>query len=186
MPAAMAWCTAPAALATRRRSPWRSRWRATPEIHASSARRKCSSGWRLHPNIPRFEDRGLWTGRAERKYPYLVMEWVEGLLLYDWFRAQRRSSREVLRVLAQVASALARAHAKGVVHRDVKGDNIRVTPEGRAVLLDWGRAWYSEARPLTDTVVPPGTTAYRPPEQRRFRHRFRLDYRGAVAVHPGG
>jgi serine/threonine protein kinase len=128
-----------------------------------------------HPSIPRYEDSGVWTSPGGHRYPYLVMEWVEGFTLYDWFRQQPRSSRQVLVVLEQLASALASAHASGAVHRDVKGDNIRVTAQGRAVLLDWGSGWFSGARQLTDTLVPPGTTPYRPPEQRHFMWLFRKD-----------
>jgi serine/threonine protein kinase len=123
------------------------------------------------PGAPRFEDEGLWTAPSGERYPYVVMELVQGFTLYNWFQGGR-TSREVL---AQVAGALASAHSRGAVHRDVKGDNIRVTPEGRAVLVDWGSGWFSGARPLTDTVPPPGTTSYRPPEQRAFSYRFRMD-----------
>ena len=128
-----------------------------------------------HPGIPRYEDMGVWTGPEDHRYPYIVMERVEGLTLYDWFREQPRSNLEVLQVLAQVADVLASAHALGTVHRDVKGDNIRVAPEGRAVLLDWGCCWMPSARPLTDSPLPPGTRAYRPPEQRDFLYRCRED-----------
>ncbi|HVG60652.1 MAG TPA: serine/threonine-protein kinase [Hyalangium sp.] len=126
------------------------------------------------PGAPRFADEGLWTAPSGESYPYVVMELVEGFTLYDWFRGGR-TSREVLQVLAQVAGALSSAHARGAVHRDVKGDNIRVTPERRAVLLDWGSGWFADTRPLTDTTAPPGTTPYRPPEQRLFSWRFRKD-----------
>ncbi|HYI02187.1 serine/threonine protein kinase [Hyalangium sp.] len=129
----------------------------------------------LHPSTPGYEDMGVWTSPKGHRYPYVVMEWVEGLTLYDWFREQPRSSREVLCVLAQLAGALATAHARGAVHRDVKGDNIRVTPQGRAVLVDWGSGCFAGAQPLTDTTAPPGTNAYRPPEQKAFTWRFRKD-----------
>ncbi len=128
-----------------------------------------------HPSVPRYEDQGLWTSPGGHRHPYVVMEWIEGLTLYDWFREQPRSSRELLSVLSQVAGALADAHASGAVHRDVKGDNIRVTTAGRAVLVDWGSGWFTGAHPLTDTTAPPGTSAYRPPEQRAFMWRFRMD-----------
>jgi serine/threonine protein kinase len=126
------------------------------------------------PGAPRFEDEGLWTAPSGERYPYVVMELVQGFTLYNWFQGGR-TSREVLEVLAQVAGTLASAHARGAVHRDVKGDNIRVTSERRAMLVDWGSGWFSGARPLTDTVPPPGTTPYRPPEQRAFSWRFRMD-----------
>jgi serine/threonine protein kinase len=70
------------------------------------------------------------------------------------------------------------------VHRDVKGDNIRVTAEGQAKLLDWGSGWFAGARPLTDTTAPPGTTAYRPPEQRFFTWRFRKDLEARWQAQP--
>jgi eukaryotic-like serine/threonine-protein kinase len=128
-----------------------------------------------HPSIPRYEDSGQWTGPKGHSHPYVAMEWVQGATLYHWFRNGKRSSRDVLKVVAHLAGALASAHSRGVIHRDVKGDNIRVTPEGRAVLLDWGSCWLPSARPLTDTPAPPGTHAYRPPEQRGFMHTFRMD-----------
>jgi eukaryotic-like serine/threonine-protein kinase len=128
-----------------------------------------------HPSVPRYEDSGLWTSPQGHLFPYVVMEFVDGFILYDWFRKQHRSTRQVLRVLAQGARGLAAVHAQGAVHRDVKGDNIRVTPEGRAVLLDFGSAWLPGARPLTDTTAPPGTTPYRSPEMLRFMWEFRRD-----------
>jgi serine/threonine protein kinase len=103
------------------------------------------------------------------------MELVEGLILYEWFRDQQRSSQDVLEVLVQVAQGLVAVHAEGVIHRDVKGDNIRVTPEGRAVLVDFGAGWHPGARPLTDTSAPPGTTPYRAPELLRFMWRHYRD-----------
>jgi serine/threonine protein kinase len=128
-----------------------------------------------HPSIPHYEGRGVWRASARREYPYFTMEVVEGHRLYDWGQVQSRTHREVLQVVAHLAGALASAHARGVVHRDVKGDNIRVTRAGRAVLLDWGSCWMADGRQLTDTPAPPGTSAYRPPEQRGFMHTFRMD-----------
>lgn len=128
-----------------------------------------------HVGIPGYEDSGLWTSSQGYRYPYVVMEWVEGFTLYDWFRAQPRSSRAVLRVLAQVARGMEAVHAKGVVHRDLKGDNIRVTPGGRAVLVDFGSGWLPGAQPVTDTIAPPGTTPYRAPELLRFIWKFRRE-----------
>jgi serine/threonine protein kinase len=128
-----------------------------------------------HPSIPRYEGKGVWTGPDGHDYPYLVMEWVQGSTLYPWFQEHLRSSLDVLQVAAQLAGALAFVHDRGVIHRDVKGANIRVTPEGRAVLLDWGSCWLPTARLITDTLLPPGTSAYRAPEQREFMYRFRKD-----------
>lgn len=128
-----------------------------------------------HPALPRVEDFGIWISARGDGHPYVVMEYVEGAILYEWGREEERSSRDVLEVLAQVAQGLAAVHASGAVHRDVKGDNIRVTPEGRAVLVDFGAGWFPEARPLTDTCAPPGTSIYRSPELLRFTWRFYRD-----------
>ncbi len=128
----------------------------------------------LHRSIPRFEDRGWWKSSSGRDFPYLVMEWVEGLPLYEWARRQKPTSAQLLQLLAQLAGALAAAHAAGGVHRDVKGDNILVTAEGRAVLLDWGGGTHQGAKAITDTVLPPGTSSYRAPEAVRWAWAHRM------------
>ncbi|KFE67131.1 protein kinase domain-containing protein [Hyalangium minutum] len=114
--------------------------------------------------------------------PWLLQEHVDSGsfgIVYLARRAEQpdspRTHRELLQVLAQLAGALATAHARGALHRDVKGENIRVRTDGRAVLLDWGSGWFEGASPLTDSPAPPGTTAYRPPEQRAFQWQFRKD-----------
>ncbi|WP_224243296.1 serine/threonine protein kinase [Hyalangium gracile] len=122
----------------------------------------------VHPSVPRFEDRGWWTGPNGRIFPYVVMEWVKGMTLYEWAREQKPTSRQVLQVLAQLASALAATHGMGGVHRDVKGDNVLVTATGRAVLLDFGCGSFEGAKALTDTALPPGTSSYRTPEAIRW------------------
>ena len=104
------------------------------------------------------------------------MEWVDGSILYDWFRETPRSNLEVLRVLAQVADGLTAVHAEGAIHRDVKGDNVRVTPEGRAVLLDFGAGWFPGARATHGHRRAPGTAPYRPPELLRFMWKSHKDY----------
>ncbi len=102
------------------------------------------------------------------------MSWAEGVGLYDWARVRQRllTSREVLRLLAQVARALEATHAAGGVHRDVKGDNVRVSSEGHAMLLDFGACWLQGARPLTGAELPPGTEPYRSPQLLRIRRRW--------------
>lgn len=128
-----------------------------------------------HPSVPRFEDRGWWKSSSGRDFPYVVMEWVEGVPLYEWAKAHRPNSAQVLHVLAQLAGALATAHAVDAVHRDVKGDNVLVTAEGRAVLLDWGCGLHEGAKDVTDTVLPPGTASYRAPEAIRWAWAHRKD-----------
>ncbi|MDC0711764.1 serine/threonine-protein kinase [Stigmatella sp. ncwal1] len=123
-----------------------------------------------HESVPRLEDWGEWKVRGGGVYPYVVMEWVEGEGLYEWAAQRRVSSQEVARVLGQVARALEATHAVGGVHRDVKGDNVRVrSGDGRAVLMDFGSGNYQGARPLTHQPPPPGTYEYQSPESLRFQ-----------------
>jgi eukaryotic-like serine/threonine-protein kinase len=121
-----------------------------------------------HPNVPELYEHGQWQ-QGERAYPYLVMQWVEGLPLYDWAAARNPSSRQLLLLLAQLARALGAIHELGGVHRDVKGDNVLVRMEdSRAFLVDAGLGSYPGASPLTFMPLPPGTEAYRSPEAWRF------------------
>lgn len=122
-----------------------------------------------HPSIPRLLHFGWWIASPRALYPYLVLEWIRGWPLYEWARMRQPSSRQVLQVLAQMAGALEVLHAGACLHRDVKGDNIRVGPEGRAVLLDYGSSTWKGAPPLTETLMPPNTPEYRSPEALRFQ-----------------
>jgi predicted Ser/Thr protein kinase len=121
-----------------------------------------------HPGMPELLDQGLWHASDEVAHPYIVMEWIRGRSLYEWARVHNPTCREVLRVLAQVAWTLEVLHCGECLHRDVKGDNILVGPEGRAVLTDFGSGTWKGAPPLTEWVVPPNTREYRSPESLRF------------------
>ncbi len=122
-----------------------------------------------HPCVPRLIDQGQWLSPTGQPHPYLAMELVDGIPLYEWARAFCPSSRQVLEVLAQVARALEASHAAGGVHRDVKGDNVLVRPADRqAFLIDFGSGYYRGATSLTWQVFPPGTPPYRSPEAYRF------------------
>jgi eukaryotic-like serine/threonine-protein kinase len=136
------------------------------------------------PHVPRLHDRGWWMPEGT-PFPYLVMEWVEGLPLYEWRPRHVLTSRQVLRLLAQVARALEATHAVEGVHRDVKGDNIRVRADGTAVLTDFGSSNYRQAQTLTHQHPPPGTPEYQSPECQRFqwetRHQPRIRYEAQPA-----
>ena len=99
---------------------------------------------------------------------YLVMAFVEGESLAA--RIQREGALAEAHVVAwagQLLDALAYCHAQGVLHRDIKPQNVIVTPEGRAVLVDFGlvKLW-DPAAPQTRTVMRGmGTPEYAPPEQ---------------------
>ena len=122
-----------------------------------------------HPGVPRLMATGTWRPGA-LGYPFLVMEHVEGESLYAWSLARNPSARDVGGLLAQASEVLAFAHRRGVLHRDFKGDNVRIQPGGRLKLLDWGAGWHPESAPLTATgQLPPGTAHYYSPQLHRLR-----------------
>ena len=124
-----------------------------------------------HPSVPRFEDKGVWTSARGDHYPYLVMQWVEGVPLYEWATVHGLTLRQAIGQLAQLARALEATHLHGL-HRDVKGGNVRVDDDGHVVLLDFGSCSYRGAPPLTGRALPPGTEQYRSPQL--FLLRFAL------------
>jgi hypothetical protein len=121
-----------------------------------------------HPNIVRVYAVGE---TAEQGLPYIVMQHVEGATLADWMAERpRRSERDVRRIVGQVAAALAAAHARELVHRDVKPTNVLVERDsGRPYVADFGvSAALSRSRDdtrLTATGMVLGTPAYMSPEQ---------------------
>ena len=111
---------------------------------------------------------------------FIATEYIDGETLSQRMRAAPMKLGEVLDVAAQIASALSAAHAAGIVHRDIKPDNIMMRPDGVVKVLDFGLAKLTERPPdAIDTEAPTraavktgpgivmGTTAYMSPEQAR-------------------
>ncbi|HEY6148210.1 MAG TPA: serine/threonine-protein kinase, partial [Thermoanaerobaculia bacterium] len=88
-----------------------------------------------HPNIA-----GIHAIEGEGAEKFLVLELVPGETLADKLAAGPLPPREALEYCRQIADALAAAHEKGVIHRDLKPGNVRITPEGRVKVLDFGLA----------------------------------------------
>jgi eukaryotic-like serine/threonine-protein kinase len=88
-----------------------------------------------HPNILAIHDTGTF-----RSIPYAVTELLSGESLADRLRSGPLAPQKAVDVAAQVADGLSAAHARGIIHRDIKPDNIFLTNEGRAKILDFGIA----------------------------------------------
>jgi serine/threonine protein kinase len=125
-----------------------------------------------HPNIVRALDYGESAGM-----PYLVMEFVDGESLGQKIeREGRMAEAEAIKLIAQVAQGLHRAHKLNLVHRDVKPDNILVNREGQAKLADLGLVKETETDlNLTKTGRGLGTPHFMAPEQ--FRNAKNADIR---------
>jgi tRNA A-37 threonylcarbamoyl transferase component Bud32 len=128
-----------------------------------------------HPNIITIFDVGLW--RADQVF--LAMELIEGDTLRGWLKAEPRGWREVLGVYKQAAAGLSHAHQRGIIHRDVKPENMLIGRDGRVRVTDFGlaraqaaphptptdAAQVSSVSGLTKTGDIMGTPAYMAPEQ---------------------
>ncbi len=100
--------------------------------------------------------------------PWIVMQLIDGLSLDKVIEKEGRlSPKATAEIGQQLLSALAAAHALGVLHRDVKPSNVLLTRDGRAVLTDFGLAAIDGDPSLTQTGMVMGTPAFSPPERIR-------------------
>jgi eukaryotic-like serine/threonine-protein kinase len=114
-----------------------------------------------HQNVVAVFDQG-----ADGPFLYLVMEYVPGRTLKELLRANGRfPPATALEIMAGVLDGLAAAHASGIVHRDVKPENVLVTADGRIKVADFGLSRALSAAGHTRAGLLIGTVAYVPPEQ---------------------
>ena len=114
-----------------------------------------------HPNIVAVFDSGSDDGTH-----YIVTELVEGETLADRLRRDGPMPQaEAVAVAVDIARALAAAHERGLIHRDIKPGNVMLLPDGRVKVVDFGIARAAGSDTLTNTGVVLGSTAYLSPEQ---------------------
>ncbi len=114
-----------------------------------------------HPGVVTVYDAG-----ADGPTRFIVMEFVPGKSLADILKEERPlEPARAADIAAQVADALAAAHAAGIIHRDIKPGNIMVEPNGSVKVLDFGIARAVDGHSLTQTATVLGTSAYMSPEQ---------------------
>ncbi|HEY3203199.1 MAG TPA: serine/threonine-protein kinase, partial [Thermoanaerobaculia bacterium] len=128
-----------------------------------------------HPNIVSIHDTGSHDG-----VPYAVTELLDGETLAERLTTGRLDPRRAVEIAGEVADGLSAAHAKGIVHRDIKPQNIFLTSGGRAKILDFGIAHVEQ--PTGDLIQTfattssqagggiAGTVGYMAPEQVRGKH----------------
>lgn len=136
-----------------------------------------------HPNVCVIHE----TGVTENIRHYIAMEYIQGITLREKLQGDALTPLEAVHVAIHVAAALASAHAAGIVHRDVKPENIMLRPDGYVKVLDFGLAklagrvplgpYASSASTLTEAGMLMGTVKYMSPEQ--LRH-LELDERTDV------
>src|SRR5229473_2146693 len=108
---------------------------------------------------------------------FIAMQFVEGRNVRQLVNGRPLDLRSALSITIQVADALAAAHGRGIVHRDIKAGNVMVTPAGQAKILDFGLAKLMDSEgtgpggihhtDLTEVGIPYGTATYAAPEQAR-------------------
>lgn len=121
-----------------------------------------------HPHIARLIDGGV----SDDGILYIVMELVEGISLCDYAREQALSLNQRIELMRSLCEAVAYAHQNLIIHGDLKPNNVLVNEQGHIKLVDFG-----VARPIDpwvemeheNTLLPPFTPVYAPPEQARGR-----------------
>lgn len=120
-----------------------------------------------HPNIVKVYDVSV-TDQLQ----YIVMEYIDGITLKEYLK-QRNGAltwKEVVHFATQVLSALDHAHSKGIVHRDVKPQNIMLQADGSIKMMDFGIARFSRAQSQTVSDKAIGSVHYISPEQAKGDH----------------
>ena len=115
-----------------------------------------------HPNICSIHEIGEHDGQ-----PFIVMAYIEGRSIAALARERPLATRDVIEYAIQIANGLNHAHQAGIIHRDIKSENLMVDKSGVVKILDFGLARIVGATTITETSGTVGTIAYMSPEQAR-------------------
>ncbi|UCE04812.1 MAG: protein kinase [bacterium] len=115
-----------------------------------------------HPNITTIYQIDEWHGRD-----FICMEYLKGQTIKEMVESSPLPIDEVLSIATQVADALQEAHEHDIVHRDIKSENIMMTPKGQVKVMDFGLAKLKGMATMTKIGTTMGTSAYMSPEQAR-------------------
>lgn len=117
-----------------------------------------------HPNVVRLYDFG-----QDSETVFIAMQYVQGETLRELLRRHPAglNESEAIRLAAPVVRGLAAIHAVGIVHRDIKPDNVLLAHDGEVLITDFGIALIADSGRMTRTDTTYGTAAYMAPEQAR-------------------
>ena len=137
-----------------------------------------------HPGIAK-----IYQAEIANKMPYIVMEYIEGIPLLEYFETKQSSLQEKLDLFQKICQIVDYAHKKQIIHRDIKPSNVLVRNDGSPVLLDFGVARTRRVdRAITRTGEVVGTPQYMSFEQLKnlktqMDHRVDIYSLGAVLYH---
>ena len=117
-----------------------------------------------HPNLPRVFDYFV----LDQQGQYLVMDYIEGEDLRQWMgRKEEVTEIEIIQIGLAICNALIYLSSRkpGIVHRDIKPGNVKITPDGDVVLVDFGLVKILDDKEITTTAARAMTPGYSPPEQ---------------------
>ena len=115
-----------------------------------------------HPNIST-----IYSIEEVNNNVFIAMEYIDGVELKDKIKSGTIPKDEAVNITIQIAEGLEAAHKKGIVHRDIKSQNIMITKDGKVKIMDFGLAKVGKGTQLTKIGSTVGTAAYMSPEQSR-------------------